>query len=500
MAGDEQLRAGVSQQVSAHDHSQVAVAGGNIYIGVPAGQELAWLPLAAGRLPGSQRVDPTALLDSLGVDRFAGRKWLAAGVDKFIEVQEGPAGLGRGYVVVEAAAGMGKTAFAAHLARTRGYPAHFTRLPQGRSSSVALRNLAAQIAEQVNADERWNAGPVETPVAFATFLQDAAARHPGRLVFVVDGLDEADDDGAELPLGLPADLPAGVFAIVTCRSSTELSGLREPFSVLPIEARASENLDDLHTYLAQQIAAEPLAAILAGSGLSSAEFIGDLLNSCGGLWVYLKYVLDEIRTGRRSPHDVTGLPRSLGQFYADSLRPLRRDRTAWVSLHRPVLSTLAAAAEPVTVAALAALSGVDDVDAVHGFCDYLYRPFLAADEVTGRWSLYHATLQEFLTGTGPGDGASAGQARDALRRELARATQAAHHHIADRYLALFGTLDHGLARLVTDPAVADCDEAYGLRNLAEHLIAAGRFRNLSTSPGHRWPVITEWRLLSPWAG
>jgi len=53
-----------------------------------------------------------------------------------------------------------------------------------------------------------------------------------------------------------------------------------------------------------------------------------------------------------------------------------------------------------------------------------------------------------------------------------------HGRIADHYLAQWGGLDAGLPRLVAEPEVAEIDDGYGLRNLAWHLVDAGRIEDL----------------------
>jgi hypothetical protein len=57
-------------------------------------------------------------------------------------------------------------------------------------------------------------------------------------------------------------------------------------------------------------------------------------------------------------------------------------------------------------------------------------------------------------------------------------TRIEYGRIADHYLAQWGGLDAGLPRLVAEPEVAEIDDGYGLRNLARHLVDAGRIEDL----------------------
>ena len=70
--------------------------------------------------------DPAPLARDMDLARFIGREWLIGRIDAFI------AGRPRGYIIIHAEAGVGKSTLAAHLAGTRPWPCHFTRLPGGR--------------------------------------------------------------------------------------------------------------------------------------------------------------------------------------------------------------------------------------------------------------------------------------------------------------------------------------------------------------------------------
>src|SRR5215469_15482462 len=83
--------------------------------------------------------DPAPLARDLDLARFTGREWLIERIDAFIAARR------RGYVIVQAEAGVGKSTLAAHLAGTRPWLHHFTRLPGGRSTEAARKSLAAQL-------------------------------------------------------------------------------------------------------------------------------------------------------------------------------------------------------------------------------------------------------------------------------------------------------------------------------------------------------------------
>ena len=117
--------------------------------------------------------DPAPLARDLDLARFTGREWLIGQIDTFIEDRP------RGYVIIQAEAGVGKSTLAAHLAGTRPWPCHFTRLPGGRSPEAARKNLAAQLIAQWDL-ERVDAGgsPAGRRVAAGLVQPAAGCRGP----------------------------------------------------------------------------------------------------------------------------------------------------------------------------------------------------------------------------------------------------------------------------------------------------------------------------------
>ena len=143
--------------------------------------------------------DPTPLARDLDLARFTGREWLTKQIDAFIN------GRPRGYVIIQGEAGVGESTLAAHLAGTRPWPCHFTRLPGGRSPEAARKSLAAQLIAKWDLLEGWAPGGVlpvtsSRPDWFSRLLEAAARKrdqhqpdeqHREPIVVVVDGLDEA---------------------------------------------------------------------------------------------------------------------------------------------------------------------------------------------------------------------------------------------------------------------------------------------------------------------
>jgi hypothetical protein len=416
--------------------------------------------------------DPAFIFAAVGLEGFTGRQWLADEVDEFMASNQ------CGYFFVVADAGMGKTAFAAWLVKTRGYLSHFSRL--GTSVRDALEDLSAQVIRACRLEDQAPGGVVPgwalTPGNFQSLLGQAAARlgDKRRLVLVVDGLDEAERGPDGMPFGLPMLLPPRVYVVATYRTGNAPPhpDRSKTERIRPDDAR---NTTDIRAYLAA--AADELAGRLAEAGQSRAAFIDLLTERCQGVWVYLRYVLEEVRDGSRALGAIADVPAGLQAYYAEQVSRWRDD-AAWAAGLLPLLATLGAAGEALPAATLAELTGHLDQAAVRLWCGTILRPLLTAvGTARGEplFEIYHASLREVLRGDIRED-SEGNLLENAL--ELRQATMTAHDRIASRYLQLFGGLDGAMASLAEDPRLGGIDGGYPLRHLARHLQQANRADDL----------------------
>jgi hypothetical protein len=414
-------------------------------------------------------IEPWQIYDHVDLDRFVGRDWLVATFDDFL------AGHENGYFLVEADAGLGKTAFLAWLAKRRGYIHHFVQLaPPGREGIVVGgRNLAAQLvrAWELDPDLVEASLPAEAlrPQFLPNVLREAARardeRRPDeRIVLVVDGLDGADRLAGQNNLGLPRQLPARVYVLVSQRPSDVTLQVDTPRRVFHLAAGDEPNLEDMREFLRR--------AARRGGVEEATPFVDTLLERCRGVWIYLSCVLGEIERGQRVVHALDELPFSLWQYYAQHWRRWRDEHAAdWDGVYLPLLGTLGAAAEELPFELLSTLAGVAPAPPPR-LVDEYWRPFLTVGRgKPRRYGLYHASLREFLHGRAVLEQMTV--AEQVFVAELKGATGDAHGRIANRYLEAWGGLEAGLPGL-RDPTMAALDDRYGLRQVTTHLIRAGR--------------------------
>jgi hypothetical protein len=448
-----------------HDAFENIIATGDqnkFFIGDPVQLEDAYL-------------EPWSVFERVNLDHFTGRKWLLGEVDAFLHSHD------RGYFILEAGAGLGKTAFLAWLVKERGYIHHFVELAPGLDGvECGLKNLAAQLilAFKLSPEILPSAA---RPEYLSKLLKEASKKRSEgeKIVLVVDALDEAGTPEGQNVLGLPNVLPGGVYIIVSQRPVPVKLHLENSRYVFHLTAESNDNLSDMLFFLRKAASWPRIAQALDDGNCTSEQFIETLMKKCLGVWIYLKYVIHEIERGERSTLDLDALPDGLTQYYAAYWSRWRdRDENGWYDIYLPVLTTLTAAQEAVTLEHLIGLSNVDvRPQKLYRVLREQWRPFLVVlgNDQEEKYRLYHATLRDFFEGyIGRGTLASADEA---FITELARATHEAHNRFVVHYLTAWGDLEKGLPGLKKE-AQRNIDQGYGLRHLAAHLEASDRFEDL----------------------
>ena len=310
------------------------------------------------------------------------------------------------------------------------------------------------------------------------------------IVIVVDGLDEAEPEaagsgGRGLPLGLPESLPDGVYVVATSRFGIDraLHAVRNPADWLQIEVEGADNLDDMRRFIQDVTSPEGgdarLVKALADAGVEAGWFRTAVAQACGGVWIYLRYVLDEIRDGTGHPRSVGDLPGDLAGFYAEQVERWRgagEDETAqrrWEQVWLPLLGILGAARAPLTVAELARFARLPSAEPVRVFVEETARAFLNRrdDDPDGalRYALRHQSLRDLLTGNIPVRPDLQGQAR-----VLTAQVQAAHRQITSALTP------------PGEPGARNWEELagpYACQHLAAHAAACGELDTLASDPG-----------------
>ena len=330
---------------------------------------------------------------------FVGRENLFANIRAQLGGSEG-------LIWIRAEPGLGKTAFLARLARERKDFIHYFISNNRRTynATVFLRHVCGAIIRKLDLeDEVLEGGELEPRVAqFHELLDKASGRLEGssdRLVILVDALDESDryvQSAEESIVGcLPKRLPPGVFLVVSSRPETDLES----------RGHTLINLEPLGEAEVQKI--------LRSLGWGAKEAVIACRRS-GGSPLYLRFLMDGIKSGELQsaqaghlPKDMDGMYRELWRGWADAVLAHEQRRSAKKNQDKPmtpeardahhimeVLGLLAVARESLSLEDLAAL--LDDPDPAE--LRRLLRETPLGRLLIGRGSyrLFHDTLRKFL--------------------------------------------------------------------------------------------------------
>ncbi len=356
------------------------------------------------------------LLDQVGPGRSVRRDWLVEKMDMFFRDNA------RGVFVLEAVPGMGKRTFLADLVRERGYVHYFASPAYGEEDG--LLSMAVQLIRAWELEEYVDLPSGLGRAFFRNLLAEAAGKRdecrPGEKIVLAVYL--ADDEGQEVMRALDG-LPDGVYLLLARQPADAPSLADVPVCRVLLDPQRPENLADMRLYLEEAVRREDVAAALQAAGYSPDRFIETLLERCGGVWLYLHHVIDEVVESRRFP-DLETLPRRLTRYYLEYWCEWRANNEAiWSKTALPLLATLAAVRESVSTGDLERWSGVRISPRVRRLLREEWRSFVSVTR-HGRQVHYrfrHALLADFIAGRIKEEGVE-GDELD-LVDELRRATQ-----------------------------------------------------------------------------
>lgn len=332
---------------------------------------------------------------------FVGRQAVFGTINHFL------AGHPRGYLIVRGEPGIGKSAIAAQLVKQNGFIYHFNNRAQNVTTPRAfLRNVCAQLIAVYDLPVAVLPPEADQDSGFLVhLLTQVRARGTGRCVIVIDALDEVDTMGVSAGtnvLMLPPILPDGVFVIAFSRPIALPLRVDCEHETLDLDPESSENLQDARDYIAAAVTRPGLLAYLEAQAVSVDEFCDRLATKSRGNFMYLRLVLDDIEHGRYADRDLKALPTGLTNYYEDHWRRIRgSDEDAWFAYKLPVLTVLAAAQEPISIAQIASFSRVTQRSRVRAVLDE-WRAFIheqrdpAGEAAEWRYRLYHLSFLEFI--------------------------------------------------------------------------------------------------------
>ncbi len=390
-------------------------------------------------------ISPDSVYQRVKINEFVGREWLVSRIDAFRNDASHISGIFR----IEGEAGMGKTSFLAHLVRERGYLHLFAeQVPGDNNVERALLSLGAQIVSRYRLDPYADRNTLPAIAGGTDFLYKLLNMASQRLtsgekiIVVCDALDEAGNGTNGNVFGLPTTLPDNVYFILSQRPVPVRLEMKCDIHHERIKPDDANNMHDIQEYLRGVAQRPQIAQQLRARNYADADFVRVLTAKSSGVWMYLQYAIDEIQRGSRHPLELDALPNGLIGYYLAYWGDWRAGRnhrgkgeSEWYALYLPLLTTLAAAQEPIPLDTLIKWAGVNVMQyQVRNLLREQWRAFITEREEQGhtaQFILYHASLRDFLTGNV--DTGALASADCNFIDELRDGTRAAHQRIVQEF-------------------------------------------------------------------
>lgn len=393
-----------SQQASAQGERSVAI-GGNasdniIFTGDILFARFEEIPSLSQHI----RVREFQTLVGERTKEFTGRDFIFKAIDELFASPDFPSG----YIVISGEPGIGKTALIAQLVKRRGYVHHFNISTQNiRHVRDFLANICAQLIVRYNLAHCSLPDKATSDSGFLLQLLSEAAKvgeHP--VVILIDAVDEAEDTGLVPTINrlyLPPVLPEGVFCIITTRPKADYHLLVDRRKDIYLDDQDPTNLADVtqHIHSFIWLNADQMKLRIAQWNISQDEFVAVITQKSEGNFMYLTYVLRDIRDGRltaTSIDDIGLLPKGLREYYQRHWRSMKaQDPERFEKYYQPVVCILAVVREPVAVEQVVEWTGLSSMDVKEVISEW--REFFQVDTTqTGNqlYRFYHTSFQEFL--------------------------------------------------------------------------------------------------------
>ncbi|MEG3881721.1 ATP-binding protein [Microcoleus sp. herbarium7] len=329
---------------------------------------------------------------------FTGRRFVFAAIAEFI--QKNP----KGYFVLEADPGVGKSSIMAKLVLLlkRRCVAHFNSQSQGIvRAEQFLENACTQLIRgyQLNYPQLPE-NATRDGNFLSRLLGEVSAKLGGKkLIVVVDALDEVDlslqGRGSNV-LYLPDALPDNVYFIVSKQPKTlPLPPIKDVFDLMQYSA---ESFADVKVYIDKRTGnSASIQSWINRQNLQREQFVEAVAKKSQNNFMYLRYVLNDIDSGKYSDVNLEDLPKELKGYYekhwarmemAIPDKELRRRKLK-------VIYLLTKTRKPVCCDILADFAEEDALDVQEVLDDW--EQFLrSSGDSPPDYSIYHASFQRFL--------------------------------------------------------------------------------------------------------
>lgn len=348
--------------------------------------------------------DLSRAFDSFIADRtkdFVGRQFVFDALDKFMSDPQ----FDSGYFIIKGEPGIGKSAIMAQLVKTRGLIHHFNIALQSiNKPKHFLQSICAQLIAKFSLDHKTWPPDADKDGAFLNQLLSESSEKLAegeKLLIGIDALDEVDM--IEIPesanvLYLPQSLPEGVFFVVTTRHKFDIRVQVINSESLDIEAASPNNQEDARQYIESRLSDDKIQQRIKEWEVTEKEFVDTILKKSEANFMYLKYVLLDIRKGDFKEGKLDELPDTLIGYYRRHWKQMKsKNAETFEKFQQSVVCVLATVKEAISINQVSNFTDLEFTkirDVIREWFEFLYEEF--SEEQKPLYRIYHSSFQEFL--------------------------------------------------------------------------------------------------------
>lgn len=328
---------------------------------------------------------------------FVGRKFVFDAIDKFTNKND------RGYFFVEGDPGIGKSAVAAQLVKNNDYVHHFNFRSGGRNKTrTFLANICSRLIVKYKLDyQSLPFNTLEDNAFLSKLLNEVSSKlnSKDKVVIVVDALDEVDmnsfQSGANV-LFLPSDLPKKVFFVVTKREEKLNLNIKCKQKFFKVDHSSEENIEDIEKHLVANVTNNKIRSYIKKYELDKVSFIKMMSDRSKGNFMYLYYVLHEIKDGCYKDMNPDRLPQGLENYYKDHWCRMGMTAKPLPTAKIKIMYVLCEVLRYVPRDLIAKFSKEDEIIVQEVLDDWI--SFLHKQRKYGKphYSIYHGSFTDFL--------------------------------------------------------------------------------------------------------
>ena len=244
-----------------------------------------------------------------------------------------------------------------------------------------------------------------------------------------------------------------------------------PTECANVKQSSEENLNDVLNYITNEVS-DVTNHLRSSYDLDlTSQLTERIFIQSNGVWLYAYFLLEELKSGKRSFWELDESPVELADYFAQFwLRWRSEHEDAWYEWQMKLLSALAAQRANLTMDMLCKITNINKVHQAIALLESDWKAFVyrSGSLEQPAYQLYHASLNDFLHGDCALSKSYHNTKLDQIRTEMVKETAVIHKKIGEYYIKKWGGFSKCFLNIWKVKSEV-ADDMYGIRFIVKHL-------------------------------